>query len=136
MIMKSKVFSIITLCLLVTTPSTGVFALALADLELKSSLNQQLDVRIRLLTTAADELENLEVKVTPLPSGPGNLGVLHLQNELIQDDTGNYIKVTTKEAVREPVIGLLVEVIWPGGRYLREYSLLIDPVRTTINLGN
>ena len=126
-VMKSRALQIISVCLFVTMLSADVHALALTDPELKSSLNQRLDVRIRLLTSAANEMESLEIKVTVLNEGAGNHMLPHLQHELIQDETGTYIKVTTRDAVREPVFRFLVEAIWSTGRYLREYSVLIDP---------
>ncbi|VEE15418.1 Tfp pilus assembly protein FimV-like protein [Ectopseudomonas mendocina] len=37
------------------------------------------------------------------------------------------IRVTSSKAVREPYLNFLVEVLWPNGRLLREYTLLLDP---------
>ncbi len=37
------------------------------------------------------------------------------------------VHLTTTKPVREPFLNFLVEVIWPSGRLLREYALLIDP---------
>ena len=48
-------------------------------------------------------------------------------SDVIYQETGNYLRITTRDAVREPVISFLVEMNWSGGHFLREYSLLIDP---------
>ena len=126
--MKTKALLITLMLLFVTTLPPVVSALALVDLDLKSSLNQQLDVRIRLLTSTADELDGVTVNVKALSqAGAGYLAIPHFQHELIRDDTGNYLRITTRDAVREPVISFLVEMNWAGGHLLREYSLLIDP---------
>jgi pilus assembly protein FimV len=37
------------------------------------------------------------------------------------------IKVTTKEAVREPLIDFLIVANWTKGKVLREYTVLLDP---------
>ncbi|WP_246335960.1 FimV/HubP family polar landmark protein [Azomonas macrocytogenes] len=37
------------------------------------------------------------------------------------------IRVTSSKAVRELYMNLLVEVLWPSGRLMREYTLLLDP---------
>src|SRR5690606_24966510 len=37
------------------------------------------------------------------------------------------IRVTSSKTVREPYLNFLVEVLWPNGRLLREYTLLLDP---------
>ena len=126
--MKTNALLITLMLLFMATLSPVVSALALVDLELKSSLNQQLDVRIRLLTSAADELDSLTINVKALSyTGAGHLALPHLQYELIREETGNYLRITTRDAVREPVISFLVEMNWSGGHFLREYSLLIDP---------
>src|SRR5699024_1357713 len=39
----------------------------------------------------------------------------------------NVIRVSSKQPVKEPYLNFLVEVIWPNGRLLREYTLLLDP---------
>jgi pilus assembly protein FimV len=38
-----------------------------------------------------------------------------------------YIKVTSAQPVNEPFISLLVELTWPSGQLLREYTFLLDP---------
>jgi pilus assembly protein FimV len=126
--MKVNALQMALMWFLLTTFYTAVNALALVDLELKSSLNQPLDVRIGLMTSAVEELDGLVVKVTGInPGGGGYLTVPHLQHELIRSETGNYLRITSRDAIREPVLSFLVEIIWDEGHFLREYSLLIDP---------
>ncbi|MEJ1959281.1 MAG: hypothetical protein WDM70_07490 [Nitrosomonadales bacterium] len=38
-----------------------------------------------------------------------------------------YLKVTTDQAVNEPFVSILVELTWPSGQLLREYTFLLDP---------
>src|SRR5690606_25546132 len=42
-------------------------------------------------------------------------------------DGKSVIQVSSSKPVREPYLNFLVEVIWPSGRLLREYTLLLDP---------
>lgn len=127
-LMKANTLQMALMWFLLTTLTTEVNALALVDLELKSSLNQPLDVTIELLTSAEEELDGLEIEVTGIsPGGGGNMAVPHLQHELIRSETGNYIRVTSRDAVREPALIILVEITWSEGHFLREYSLLVDP---------
>lgn len=53
-------------------------------------------------------------------------GDILLNAELVDDNTGCYIKITSKEIIREPVVTFTLELIWPAGRLQCEYSLLID----------
>ena len=38
-----------------------------------------------------------------------------------------YIKLTSTQPVNEPFVSLLVELSWPSGKLLREYTFLLDP---------
>ena len=37
------------------------------------------------------------------------------------------IKITSTRPIQEPYLNFLLEVHWPSGRLLREYTLLLDP---------
>ena len=100
-------------------------ALAVSDIELSSSLNQQLDARIFLLSATESELHSLKVSVQQAESG--TQGNMKLEHEVVEDGERPYIKITSKDAVREPVLNLQIELSWSTGRLLREYSLIIDP---------
>lgn len=100
-------------------------ALAVSDIELSSSLNQQLDARIFLLSSTESELSSLKVSVRQ--AGSGTQGNMILEHEVVKDGERRYIKITSKDTVREPVLNLQIELSWSTGRLLREYSLIIDP---------
>jgi pilus assembly protein FimV len=38
-----------------------------------------------------------------------------------------YIKVTSTQPINEPFLDMLIEVDWPSGRLVREYTVLLDP---------
>lgn len=38
-----------------------------------------------------------------------------------------YIKLTSTQPVNEPFVSLLIELTWPSGKLLREYTFLLDP---------
>ena len=42
-------------------------------------------------------------------------------------DGETYIKITSAQPVNEPFVSLLIELSWPSGRMLREYTFLLDP---------
>jgi pilus assembly protein FimV len=58
---------------------------------------------------------------------PYNLPKLKFQ---IEDRAGRgaYVKVTSLQPINEPFVTLLVELSWPSGKLLREYTFLLDPV--------
>lgn len=112
--------------------SLAVFAvtahsLALTEGELKSNLNQQLDVRIGLLTDEVAELDNLKISLSY--SEKKNVSRYQLKYEVLKSDEGNFLKITTSDVIREPIIEFILDIGWSDGQVVREYSFLIDPPR-------
>ncbi|GAA6133503.1 motility hub landmark protein FimV [Oceaniserpentilla sp. 4NH20-0058] len=113
--------------------ATNVLALGMGDIELESALNQPLDARIKLMK--AGELENWEMKPNLASSDEfEKSGVEYvfflnsLKFEVEREESGDvFIHVTSQKAVVEPFLNFLVQVDWPNGRLLREYTLLLDP---------
>ncbi len=106
----------------------AVYALAMAEIQLNSSLNQPLNAIIDL-TARADELDSLNITVTRVDAE--SVGLQHwpgIKAKLIRGKDGrSYINVTSDDVIREPIVNFLLELNWSQGRILREYSLLIDP---------
>ena len=112
--------------------ATNVLALGMGDIELESALNQPLDARIKLLK--ASELENWEMKPNLASteefekSGVEHVFFLNnLQFAIERSGDDVFVHVTSRQAVVEPFLNFLVQVDWPNGRLLREYTLLLDP---------
>jgi len=103
------------------------YALALTEAKLKSHLNQQLDVRIGLLTDQVAELDNLKVSLSY--SAKNNVSRYQLKYEVIKGDGGNFLKITTHDVIREPIVEFTLDLGWSDGHVVREYSFLIDPPR-------
>lgn len=109
-----------------------VYALGLGEIELDSALNQPLDARIKLVK--ASELENWEIKPSLASAdefeGAGVERVFFLNNmkfEVEREGGEVYVNLSTQQPVVEPFLNFLVQVDWPNGRLLREYTLLLDP---------
>jgi len=109
-----------------------VNALGMGDIELESALNQPLNAHIKLIK--ASELENWEIKPDLASADEfqksGIEHVFFLNNlkfevERVGEDV--FIKLSTNQPVVEPFLNFLVQVDWPNGRLLREYTLLLDP---------
>jgi pilus assembly protein FimV len=108
-------------------------ALGLGQIRIKSALNEPLDAEIQLLQVR--DLDPLQVvpKMADLDqfamAGIDRsrlLSDVQFSVNINQNGTGS-IRLTSSQPVREPFLNLLVEVNWPNGRLVREYTLLLDP---------
>ena len=110
--------------------STG--ALGLGEIELKSALNEPFVADIPLQLDDPAELNSVSVFLAPVGtfqrygiSFPAFLS--DFQFSLSTDDSGNgTVQVRSVRPVAEPFITLLLEVEWPSGKLLREYTVLLD----------
>jgi pilus assembly protein FimV len=108
--------------------SANVFALGMGELELKSTLNQPLQAEIKL--SNIDDLTEWEIK--PSLASDGDFDRAGVEKVFFLSDIdfeikGNRIVLTSDKSVTEPFLNFLVQVNWPSGRVLREYTLLLDP---------
>jgi len=119
------------------TLSVPVHALGLGELASKSALNQNFDGDIMLLSVRPEELDGVRVKLADVESfkragveRPFYLSLLKFEPSLTRK--GNpVIRVSSDFPIREPFINFLIEVNWPNGRLMREYTVLLDPPTTT-----
>lgn len=111
--------------------SQMAMSVGLGEIKLNSSLNEPLDAEIELLNVG--ELSDLEMLVG-LASRDDfeRAGVARefflTDLQFAVDLSGNrkVIRVKSRKPVREPYLDFLVELQWPAGRLLREYTMLVD----------
>jgi pilus assembly protein FimV len=120
----------LSLCSILYTGS--VLGLGLGDITLKSSFNQPLNAEIKLIKVR--DLSEDEILVA-LASREDfrRLGVERLffltglKYEVVLDNPADpHIRVTSNKPVTEPYLNFLLDVQWPTGTVLREYTLLLD----------
>ncbi|MCP5206659.1 MAG: hypothetical protein H7A01_05615 [Hahellaceae bacterium] len=113
-------------------PGTAA-ALGLGEATVKSSLNQPLSAEIELVNIRdLEQNEILPGMASREEFSKASIERLFLLSDIRFDVVKNaegrsVIRLSTKKPIREPYLNFLVEVIWPSGRLLREYALLIDP---------
>ncbi|WP_339905802.1 FimV/HubP family polar landmark protein [Pseudomonas guineae] len=108
-------------------------ALGLGEVTLQSALNQPLVAEIELLEVrdlASNEL--LPTLASPEAFTKAGVDRQYFLTDLkftpvIKPNGKSVIRVTSSKPMREPYLNFLVEVLWPNGRLLREYTLLLDP---------
>ncbi|WP_339500116.1 FimV/HubP family polar landmark protein [Pseudomonas silesiensis] len=116
--------------------SSGVaHALGLGELTLKSTSDQPLVAEIELL----DVKELTASDVVPSLASPEDFAKAGVDRQAFLDDLSftpvlnpggkSILRVTSSKPLSEPMVKFLVQVMWPNGRLLRDYSVLLDPSR-------
>lgn len=108
-------------------------ALGLGGLAVKSSLNQPLEAEISLLEVR--DLSSADIKTRLASAEDFTKAGVDRQffltgltfTPVVRADGKHVIRITSNKPVKEPYLNFLVEVLWPNGRLLREYTLLLDP---------
>ncbi|HUK01970.1 MAG TPA: FimV/HubP family polar landmark protein [Steroidobacteraceae bacterium] len=135
MIAKSLKWALATLAL---SPAAAL-ALGLGDIHLNSTLNAPFDADIEVIGATPDQLTTLKPAIASRELFAQNgldypaflqgvtLAVVHTQ------DGRDVIRMKSQEAVTDPFVTFLVELDWARGRYVHEYTVLLDPPVYTPN---
>ena len=119
------------------TSSQVTWALGLGDIKTESALNEPLLARIELLNVASLSDRDLIVDI----GSREDYRVAGVERDFFHTDLSleayvdgqaqPYISVTSTKHVIEPFLNFVVQVRWPQGKLLREYTILLDlPVFT------
>ena len=120
------------LLIVVLLNSTAAMAVGFGEITLKSALNEPLEAEIALTNTGSVEegmlLAQLASPAAFTEAGVSRDSYLTLLNFLVTRDAAGdrVIQVSSTEPVTEPYMAFLVELEWPSGRMMREYTLLLD----------
>jgi len=113
--------------------STSLLALGLGEIKLKSGLNQPLNAEITLLSIRGEADFQLRGKLGSIADFDRSgiertyfLGKIRFKTTT-KDNGDRVLQLTTQEPVKEPFLNFLVDLEWPNGRLLREYTVLLDP---------
>lgn len=113
-------------------PVSG-YSLGIGDIRVSSSLNQNLNAEISLVASRGENASNIKVNLAP-PEKFDEAGVpwsyflskIRFQ-PIVKPNGSMVIKVTSREALKEPYLNFLLEVSWPKGNLYREFTVLVDP---------
>lgn len=128
--MKSKLATAIALVGLMH--SSVLYALGLGDIKVSSAVNERLDAEILLVN--ADGLDASQILVSLASKADFSRAEVDrtyflssLEFTVERGESGAPIlRLQTPDVVLEPYLNFLVELRWPRGRLLREYTVLLD----------
>ncbi len=112
--------------------SSGAHALGLGDIEMRSALNQPMNAQIRLTSVQPGEADGMIVTLAA-PDAFNRAGIersqalKNLKFAVDYEGPSPVIRISSSTPVVEPFLNFLLEVQWPTGRMVREYTVLLDP---------
>ncbi len=128
--MSGKLRVLISALLLSPAVALG---LGLGEIRLNSALNEPFSAEIDLVAATPEELGSLEANLASNEvfsryglDRPSFLGSLEFTVGQGQDGR-SVLLVRSRDAISEPFVSFLIDVSWPRGRLLREYTVLLDP---------
>lgn len=137
--MKMSVFTSIhvmgALGLLAAMPA---YALGLGKIELSSALNEPFRAEISVNAVTGDEAETLQVRLASNEEFERaglvkNAAITQLKFQVVQKAGKTIITVTSKNAVKEPLLDFLLLAKSSNGQLIREYTVLLDPPKSVFN---
>ena len=107
-------------------------AAGLGRLTVLSPLGQPLLAEVEIVALQPSEEEGLSARLASpdafsaagIEISPALLGV---RVEITRRNNRPVLRLTTKQPVNEPFLDMLLELQWPTGRLVREYTFLLDP---------
>ncbi|WP_300631841.1 FimV/HubP family polar landmark protein [Pseudomonas sp.] len=110
-------------------------ALQLGEMTLKSKLNQPLSVEIELLDvgglTASEITPSLASSQAFVDAGVDRQAFLDelTFTPVVNPNGRSVVRVTSSKPLPDSYVRFLLQVQWPNGRLMRDYSVLLDPAK-------
>ena len=112
--------------------SNSSIAIGLGDIKVYSNLNEPLSAEIIL--TGADELDTNNI-IAELASPkdfmrtgiPRPFFLSKLKFETTRNNGVTVIRISTTKAVKNPFLDFLIQLVWPEGKIIKSYTVLLDP---------
>lgn len=120
----------LAVCLALMPFSAG--AAGLGKMTVMSGLGEPLNAEIEIAANK-EELSSLSARIAPSETyaeqgveRASSLGAVRVELSRKPDGTP-ILKLSSPQPINEPFLDMLVQVDWPTGRLLREYTALLDP---------
>jgi len=108
-------------------------AAGLGRLTVQSALGQPLRAEVEVTALGREEIGSLSARLAPpeafrqagLEYNPALSGLRFAVEQ--RPNGGAIVRVSSSQPVNEPFVDLLVELNWASGKFVREYTFLLDP---------
>ena len=123
-----------TMLLVLLTGTGAAYALTLGEAQVRSFLGQPLNAEIDLIGLAPGQHEDLRLRIAN-DRHFDRLGIAYtrfltaLNFDVAQSNGRWIVRVRSDRPVTEPFLDFPLQMTWPGGQLIRQYTLLLDPPR-------
>ncbi len=131
--MKTK-FRASLIAVAIATLPLGAFAAGLGRINVFTGLGQPLRAEVEV-TGSSEEIDSINARVASQDTFrnanleyPAYFSSLKFAVE--KRANGALIKISSDKPIDEPFVDMLLELNWAGGRLVREYTFLLDPIDT------
>jgi pilus assembly protein FimV len=114
------------------TAPFAALAAGLGRLTVLSTLGAPLNAEIEIVSLQPGEEDSLNARIASADAFreagiEPSAALRTMRFAMSKRDGRPIIRVTSAQPVNDPFVDLLVELEWPGGRLVREYTVLLDP---------
>lgn len=119
--------------LLIVLLSPAIHAAGLGRLTINSALGQPFQAEIDLVAVKKEEKQSLMARLASQDTfRQANVDYLPLLSTFKtsienRSDGQPYVRIISSQPINEPFLNMLIELNWPAGRLLREYTVLLAP---------
>jgi len=109
------------------------YPLGIGEIKLHSALNQKLNAEIALSLAVGEELKDIKISLaSPDKFDEAGIAWSYFLSKIkfkpiLQAHGKVVVQVTSNTVVQEPYLDFLLEVSWPKGKVLKEFTVLVDP---------
>ncbi|PCI21456.1 MAG: pilus assembly protein FimV [Piscirickettsiaceae bacterium] len=129
--------TIAALCLI---NSASALALGVGDITTHSALNQVLNAKIPLVSSKNEDPTSISITLASRDvfkkagiDRPQYLSDLNF-TPVVSKNGEITINVTSNSSIKEPFVNFILDVEWPQGRTLKEFTILLDPPITMADI--
>jgi pilus assembly protein FimV len=130
---RKNIFNALLIAGLLLATPLAADAAGLGKLKVISALGQPLRAEIDLISVPKDEVDLITARIATSEAYKQakieqQEGLSAVRFAVEKRPNGEpYLKITSAQAFNEPFLDLLIQLDWPSGRLLREYTILLDP---------
>lgn len=132
LVIKTKIKQI-SLALCFSLLSFSAYAAGLGKLNVFSALGEPLNAEIELISVSPEEFASLNASLAPddfyTAQGVDKTAIQNnVKVSVAKKPNGDpVVQLSSSQAVTDPFLDILIQVVWADGQFTREYTLLLDP---------